>query len=106
MTPTDYFNRVAASARKLWEQLDADPVLKGPWRQLFAQVQSPRHVLARLLQNAEHARAKSLQAQEDSGKSRSSLDSGNDASLFLRYSHRQAASAPCHCELMEGTNHV
>ena len=59
MTPPDYFNRVAASARKLWEQLDADPVLKGPWRQLLTQVQSPRHVLSELLQNADDAGAKS-----------------------------------------------
>jgi hypothetical protein len=59
MTPPNYFNPVAASARKLWEQLDADPVLKGPWRQLFAQVQSPRHVLSELLQNADDAGAKS-----------------------------------------------
>jgi hypothetical protein len=59
MTPPNYFNRIAVSAGKLWEQLDADPVLKGPWRQLFAQVQSPRHVLSELLQNADDAHAKS-----------------------------------------------
>ncbi len=57
MTPPNYFNRVAHSARRIWEQLDADPVLKGPWRQLFNQVQSPRHVLSELLQNADDAGA-------------------------------------------------
>jgi hypothetical protein len=44
MTPPDYFNRVAASSEDLWAKLK-DPVLAGPWKQLFAQVQSPRHVL-------------------------------------------------------------
>lgn len=59
MTPPGFFNEVAAAARRRWEQLDADPGLKGPWRQLFAQVQSPRHVLSELLQNADDAGAKS-----------------------------------------------
>ena len=58
MTPPDYFNRVAASAIELWVKLK-DPVLAGPWKQLFAQVQSPRHVLSELLQNADDAGAKS-----------------------------------------------
>lgn len=58
MTPPDYFNRVAASAGELWAKLK-DPVLAGPWKQLFAQVQSPRHVLSELLQNADDACAKS-----------------------------------------------
>jgi hypothetical protein len=58
MTPPDYFNRVAASADELWAKLK-DPVLAGPWKQLFAQVQSPRHVLSELLQNADDAGAKS-----------------------------------------------
>ncbi|MEI6782684.1 MAG: ATP-binding protein [Verrucomicrobiota bacterium] len=58
MTPPDYFNRVAASAGELWVKLK-DPVLAGPWKQLFAQVQSPRHVLSELLQNADDAGAKS-----------------------------------------------
>src|ERR1039457_2913656 len=57
MTPPDYFNRVAASAGELWVKL-RDPVLAGPWKQLFAQVQSPRHVLSELLQNADDAGAK------------------------------------------------
>lgn len=58
MNPPGYFSRVAASAGDLWEKLK-DPVLAGPWRQLFAQVQSPRHVLSELLQNADDAGAKS-----------------------------------------------
>lgn len=58
MNPPGYFNRVAAITGGLWEQLK-DPVLAGPWKQLFAQVQSPRHVLSELLQNADDAGAKS-----------------------------------------------
>jgi hypothetical protein len=57
MKTPGYFNRVAADARDLWETLK-NPVVAGPWRQLFAQVQSPRHVLSELLQNADDAGAK------------------------------------------------
>jgi len=59
VNPPKYFQAIAASATKRWQQLDADPVLKAPWLQLFAQVQSPRHVLSELLQNADDAGAKS-----------------------------------------------
>ena len=58
MNPPGYFNRVAARTGELWVQLK-DPVLAGPWKQLFSQVQSPRHVLSELLQNADDAGAKS-----------------------------------------------
>ncbi len=55
--PPDYFARILADAAALWDKLEADPVLAGPWRQLFSQVQSPRHVLSELLQNADDAGA-------------------------------------------------
>jgi hypothetical protein len=42
---------------KRWDQLEADPELAGPWHQLFKQVQSPRHILSELLQNADDAGA-------------------------------------------------
>jgi hypothetical protein len=57
MTPPGYFKRIVTSTGDLWEKLK-DPVLAGPWKQLFAQVQSPRHVLSELLQNADDAGAK------------------------------------------------
>jgi hypothetical protein len=41
----------------MWSQLEEDAVLAGPWRQLFRQVQSPRHVVSELLQNADDAGA-------------------------------------------------
>lgn len=53
----DYFERVRLDARRRWDQLEADPDLAGPWRQLFNQVRSPRHVLSELLQNADDAGA-------------------------------------------------
>lgn len=52
-----YFEKVRSAAAGRWEQLERDPELAGPWRQLFSQVQSPRHVLSELLQNADDAGA-------------------------------------------------
>ncbi|MAB12298.1 ATPase [Parvibaculum sp.] len=56
--PPDYFHRIRESASRRWDQLEADPELAGPWHQLFKQVQSPRHILSELLQNADDAGAK------------------------------------------------
>lgn len=55
--PPPYFEAVRASAERRWEQLESDRELAGPWRQLFRQVQSPRHVVSELLQNADDAGA-------------------------------------------------
>ena len=55
--PPDYFDRIRERASKRWDQLEADPELAGPWHQLFKQVQSPRHILSELLQNADDAGA-------------------------------------------------
>ena len=55
--PPDYFERVRSGASRRWDQLEADPELAGPWHQLFKQVQSPRHILSELLQNADDAAA-------------------------------------------------
>src|SRR6201998_1813725 len=62
----EYFSRIKDGASRRWNQLEADPELAGPWRQLFKQVQSPRHVLSELLQNADDAAAtKALVRFED-----------------------------------------
>lgn len=53
----EFFDQVRAAAENRWNQLEADPELAGPWHQLFKQVQSPRHVLSELLQNADDAGA-------------------------------------------------
>lgn len=53
----DYFRSIQERATKRWDQLEADPELAGPWHQLFKQVQSPRHILSELLQNADDAGA-------------------------------------------------
>ncbi|MBY3260300.1 ATPase [Rhizobium laguerreae] len=55
--PPGYFQPIQERATKRWDQLDADPELAGPWHQLFKQVQSPRHILSELLQNADDAGA-------------------------------------------------
>jgi hypothetical protein len=60
-----YFERVRVAACHRWEQLESDPDLAGPWRQLFAQVQRPRHVLSELLQNADDAGASLASARID-----------------------------------------
>ena len=52
-----YFEAIRKRASQRWEQLESDPDLAGPWHQLFKQVQSPRHILSELLQNADDAGA-------------------------------------------------
>lgn len=53
----DYFESIRERAAQRWVQLEQDPDLAGPWHQLFKQVQSPRHVVSELLQNADDAGA-------------------------------------------------
>ncbi len=52
-----YFEAIRQKAAQRWDQLEQDPDLAGPWHQLFKQVQSPRHILSELLQNADDAGA-------------------------------------------------
>src|SRR5437899_5864042 len=52
-----FFEPIRQKAAARWDQLDGDPELAGPWHQLFKQVQSPRHVVSELLQNADDAGA-------------------------------------------------
>jgi hypothetical protein len=61
--PPDYFEPIRQAAERRWQQLEADPDLTGPWHQLFKQVQSPRHVLSELLQNADDAGATEASAR-------------------------------------------
>lgn len=56
-SPPSYFQPIKQRAASRWDQLEADPELAGPWHQLFKQVQSPRHILSELLQNADDAGA-------------------------------------------------
>ena len=62
-----YFETVRAEARRRWDQLEADPDLAAPWHQLFRQVQSPRHVISELLQNADDAGASWARAEVREG---------------------------------------
>ena len=52
-----FYETVRQKAARRWDQLEQDPELAGPWHQLFKQVQSPRHILSELLQNADDAGA-------------------------------------------------
>ncbi len=65
--PPEYFERIREGASKRWDQLEHDPDLAGPWHQLFKQVQSPRHVLSELLQNADDAGADFASVQIENG---------------------------------------
>src|SRR5467141_2755902 len=65
MQPPPYFAEIRERAARRWEQLEADPEIAGPWHQLFKQVQSPRHVLSELLQNADDARATAAEVRLD-----------------------------------------
>src|ERR1035441_4040486 len=62
VAPT-FFEPIRHETAQLWDQLEGNPVLAGPWRQLFEQVQSPRHVLSELLQNADDAGATEASAR-------------------------------------------
>ena len=55
--PPPYFEAVRRETSTRWDQLETDPELVGVWQQLFRQVQSPRHVVSELLQNADDAGA-------------------------------------------------
>ena len=65
--PPIYFDRIRKKAVQRWDTLDNDPELAGPWHQLFLQVQSPRHVLSELLQNADDAGAQEASVQIRNG---------------------------------------
>jgi len=62
-----YFDKIQGAAQRRWEQLESDPELAGPWYQLFRQVQSPRHVLSELLQNADDAGARRVWVRVQDG---------------------------------------
>src|SRR5690625_4702307 len=62
-----YFETVRRKAAERWDQLEADPELAAPWHQLFRQVQSPRHVVSELLQNADDAGATRARVRIDDG---------------------------------------
>lgn len=62
-----YFDEIREKAANRWGQLEKDPELAAPWHQLFKQVQSPRHVLSELLQNADDAEATKVAVEIDNG---------------------------------------
>lgn len=62
-----YFEKIRQNASQIWEQLEAEEQIAAPWWQLFKQIQSPRHVLSELLQNADDAGAQSAEVRIDDG---------------------------------------
>lgn len=62
-----YFQNVEQRTIRRWKQLDADPELAAPWKQLFKQVRSPQHVISELLQNADDAGATEAWIRVDEG---------------------------------------
>lgn len=62
-----YFDAIQQKTTKRWQQLEADHELAAPWHQLFKQVQSPRHVLSELLQNADDAEATEVSVKIENG---------------------------------------
>lgn len=52
-----YFEQIWQESHTRWNKLESDPELAAPWRQLFMQIQSPRHVISELLQNADDVMA-------------------------------------------------
>jgi len=62
-----YFEAIRQKAAGRWDQLEADAELAGPWHQLFKQVQSPRHILSELLQNADDAGATEAAVRVEDG---------------------------------------
>lgn len=68
MLAPSYFESIRLKAANRWDQLESDPDLAGPWHQLFKQVQSPRHILSELLQNADDAGATEAAVKIESGR--------------------------------------
>ncbi len=63
----DYFDEIQRNSLNLWLQLEESRELAAPWHQLFKQVQTPRHVLSELLQNADDAEATEVIVQLKDG---------------------------------------
>lgn len=63
----DYFDKIRNRSLARWNKLENDPELAAPWWQLFNQIQSPRHVISELLQNADDVLADqaNIQVQDD-----------------------------------------
>jgi len=62
-----YFETTRDRAARRWDQLEQDQELAGPWHQLFKQVQSPRHIISELLQNADDAGATEASVKIEGG---------------------------------------
>ncbi len=78
MNPPDYFEDIRREAKARWDSLEADPDNSSVWRLLFLQIQSPRHVLSELLQNADDAGASEVWVEIDEAGSLIFEHNGDD----------------------------
>lgn len=62
-----FFEPIRQKESRRWDLLLQDLEMSGPWFQLFRQVQSPRHVLSELLQNADDAGATEARVRVEDG---------------------------------------
>ncbi len=75
-TPPSWFQRIHETTWARWDLLERDEGLRGPWTQLFRQVQSHEHVISELIQNA-----------EDAGSTRVEIDLFGDEFVFRHDGH-------------------
>ena len=68
MRQPGYFRSIRDRASMRWNQLESDEELARPWRLLFEQIQSPRHVVSELLQNADDAGATEAKVEINDGE--------------------------------------
>lgn len=66
-TPPAYFYTIQTESSNRWDQLEKFPDLAAPWHQLFRQIQSPRHVISELLQNADDVGATNVDVRIENG---------------------------------------
>lgn len=63
----EYFEEIRSRTEERWKQRESDAESASVWNLLFSQIQSPRHVLSELLQNADDAGATRCHAEIDNG---------------------------------------
>lgn len=67
LVPPLYYEAIRQEAESRWEKLENDPETHAIWRQMFRQIQSPRHVLSELMQNADDAGATDVSVRIQDG---------------------------------------
>jgi len=83
--------RFKKKAEDRWKGLESDPEESALWQQLFKQVQSPRHIISELLQNADDAQATEVSVEIIEGVFTFSHDgrdfSGDEFASLCRFAY-------------------